>query len=523
MQLVAADLPLAGILGAQVRLTGPLTAPVGSVDVEVRDLRLTAGRGRAISPSRIKVSAILGASGTDLDGRIETGSRSNLRLRGRIDGRPPSMAGALALRADGRIDLALLDPLLTAGGRQVSGQAVLATAIAGTLGAPRLDGTLRLEAVTLRDRTIGLALTGVAGTLRLAGDTVRLDRLAGRAGTGTVTLSGSVGVLAPGLPVDLRLVADDARPVQLDQLDVQGDADLSLRGRWDQGLTAAGTVRFSRIDIRLPERLPPSIAVLEVRERGGAGRANQSPPPPATPLPPVALDLLLTAPRAVYVRGRGIDAELGGEVRLGGTLADPAVSGGFDLRRGEYDLVGQTLRFTSGRIGFDGAAGLDPTLDLEARVTAADSTAILAVLGTASTPRIELRGEPELPQDEVLSRLLFGVAGGRLSPYQAARLGLAAASFAGLDLGQNGPGLIDRVRTGLGLDRLSLGSNAAGDTGLEGGSNLSERVYLGLGQSTWAGEPTGVLRIEVSPRIRVEADVGPIRGTRAGVAFEHEY
>ncbi len=189
--------------------------------------------------------------------------------------------------------------------------------------------------------------------------------------------------------------------------------------------------------------------------------------------------------------------------------------------RGEYVLVGQTLRFSRGRIGLDGAAGLDPTLDLEARVTAAGSTAILGVKGTATAPRIVLSGEPELPQDEILSRLLFGVAGTRLSPWQTAQVGLAAARLAGL--GPKGPGLLESARTALGLDRLSVGTDKEGGTTAEAGRQLSERVYLGARQGTRAGETQGVLRIELTPSLRLETDIGATSGSRAGIAYEREY
>jgi len=534
VQLAAPEVPLTGTLGADLRLTGTPGAPLGSLRAQASGLRLTTGPGRGIPSAQLKVTADLAADAVQLDVRATTGPRTDLRVHGRVAGRLPFASGTLALRADGRVDLALFDPLLTSGGRQLSGQAVLATAITGTVAAPRLDGTLRLTDAALWDRTIGLALTGIAGRLRLDGDTVRVQRLTAQtavpsgagtgAGRGTVELTGAVGVLASGLPVDLRLLARNARPIQLDQLDVQGDADLRLSGRAAERLDAVGTVRFSRIEVRLPERLPAAVVTLEVRERGGSGRPVAV-ARPSTPAPDIGLDLLVAAPRAVYVSGRGVDAELGGEVRLGGTLADPVISGGFELRRGTYELAGQTLKFSRGRIGFDGAHGIDPTLDLEARATAAGSTAILAVLGTAKQPRIELRGEPPLPQDEVLSRLLFGVAGGRLSPVQAVRLGTAAASLAGVELGGGllGLGLLDRVRTGLGLERLWLGTDDRGDSSLEAGQQLTERVYLGARQGVRAGETQGVLRIEVTPRIRVEADVGASGGTRAGGAFEHEY
>jgi translocation and assembly module TamB len=300
-------------------------------------------------------------------------------------------------------------------------------------------------------------------------------------------------MLAPGIPVDLRLAARDARPVQLDLMDVEGDADLRLHGLATDALDATGSVRLSRVEIRLPDRLPPDIAVLEVRERGRATHPNRQAlggRPALISAEALRLDLGLSAPHAIQIRGRGIDAELGGDIRLTGTLARPEATGGFDLLQGQFELVGQTLRFNRGRLGFDGASGLDPTLDLEARVTAAGSTAILQVLGTARTPRIELRGEPELPEDEVLSRILFGVAGGRLSALQAARLGIAAASLAGLETG-GGPGLLDQARTGLHLDRLSVDSNESGDATLEGGRHISERVYLGARQGMRAGETQG--------------------------------
>jgi translocation and assembly module TamB len=518
--------PALARLDGQARLAGPPSAPTGTLRLQAQGLRLSQGSGRGIPPVQLNASVMLSPSLTEIDATAETGSRTRLRLLGDIGG-PLFAPSRLALRADGRIDTALLDPLLTGGGRQLSGQATLATAITGTFAAPRLDGTLRLSEAALHDRTLGLALTDIDGTLVLAGDTLRVERFIAQAGPGSITVDGSVGVLVPGLPpgmpVDLRLVARNARPIQSDQLELYADADLRLHGTPTERPTLAGEVLFSRVDIRLPERLPAGIVTLQVRERGQRRSGN----PIAAPSeqawqPKLGLDLLLSAPRAVQVQGRGVDAELGGDLRVRGTLAAPAIDGGVDLIQGQYQLVGQTLRFTSGRLGFDGATGLDPTLDLEARVSAAGSTAILSVLGTASTPRIELRGEPEMPQDEVLSRLLFGVAGGRLSPLQATRLGLAAASIAGIGEG-DGLGVLERARTGLGLDRLFVGTDERGDANLEGGRNITERIYLGARQGTRTGEPQGVARIEVTPRIRLEADVGVTGGTRAGAAYEREY
>lgn len=509
-------------LEGQARLTGTASNPSGTMRLRARDLRLTEGAGRGIIPAQLDATATFSPSRTRIDATAETGPRTRLRLSGHIDG-PLFSPGALALRADGRIDTALLDPLLTGGGRQLSGQATVTTAITGTLAAPRLDGSLRLADAALHDRTLGLALTDIDGTLALTGDTLRVEQLTARAGPGRIRVTGRLGVLAPGLPVDLRLVANDARPIQSDPFEVYGDADLRLHGALAERPTLAGELLFSRVALRLPERLPASIVTLDVRERGQRRCAQRAATPrQAAWQPELGLDLLLSSPGTVYVQGRGVDAELGGDLRLRGTLANPTIDGGIELIRGQYRLVGQSLRFTSGRLGFDGAEGLNPSLDLEARVNVAGSTAILSVLGTTSAPRIALRGEPEMPQDEVLSRLLFGVAGGRLSPLQATRLGLAAASIAGVGE-RDGLGLLERARAGLGLDRLFLGTDERGAASLEGGFNITERLYLGARQGERLGELQGTARIEVTPRIRLEADIGVLGGTRAGAAYELDY
>jgi hypothetical protein len=173
-----------------------------------------------------------------------------------------------------------------------------------------------------------------------------------------------------------------------------------------------------------------------------------------------------------------------------------------------------------GRLGLADGAWSDRRLGLLLDGIRGDAVAILVVEGRARAPRVELRGEPPMPDDEVLSRLLFGVPPARLSGLQLTRLGLAAASIAGI--GADGNGLLSRVRTGLGLERLRIDSDRRGGTVLEGGLDLGERVSIGGRQGLERGDPRAVLGLQLAPRIRFESDVGA-RGAGAGAAFELEY
>ncbi len=510
---------ITGTLSGTTQLSGTLSAPLGSCTLQAQGLRITRGAARSLPPLGITAKIQLEPSTTSLVIDSTADAANHLGIQGRIAGSLPRLATApLDLRAHGRLNLNLLDPLLTGGGRQLHGQIMLDTQITGTPAIPRLNGTAQLTNAAFWDRTIGLAITQVAGNLSLSGDSLRLERLAGTAGEGSLVMNGSLGVFAAGFPLDLTLTARNARPFQSDLLDVRGDADLRLSGSLAEGLRTSGTMRLSRVEVHLPERLPPNVATLKVRERGAPRAAEHN---TSGGMARIALDLMVAAPRAFYLRGRGIDAELGGSVQLAGTVAVPVISGGVDLLRGHYELAGQNLGFNRGRIEFDGASGLDPNLDLESRVTTAGSTAILSVRGRVSAPRIVLRGEPDMPESEVLSRLLFGVAGGNLSAVQSTRLGIAAAALAGIKV--DGLNIIGRARSGLGLDRFNLGTDEKGRASLEGGRYLSESVYLGVRQNTQSVEPQGVVRIDVTPNLRLEADLGASSGTRAGAAYEIEY
>ena len=76
-----------------------------------------------------------------------------------------------------------------------------------------------------------MRITGINARLAEAGDTLRIDHFSATAGPGSMVLSGSVGVLAPGLPVDIHFTANDARPLSSDLLTAYLDADITVKGQ----------------------------------------------------------------------------------------------------------------------------------------------------------------------------------------------------------------------------------------------------------------------------------------------------
>jgi translocation and assembly module TamB len=262
----------------------------------------------------------------------------------------------------------------------------------------------------------------------------------------------------------------------------------------------------------------------------------------------VALDFTVAAPRAVFVRGRGLDTEMAGQLHIGGDNNNPDISGGFDLRNGTVNLAGATLTFNSGRVAFNGTGvrkKVDPTLDFTAVNTSGGVTATLNVGGYADAPVITLSSTPEMPQDEILARLLFGVSVTQLTPLQLAQIGAALATMGGIGGGGHfNP--INAVQRRLGLDRLNIAggsSNAGAATGtpgetsnaatIEAGRYVTRRVYIGGKQST-NGTTQAQVQVDLTKSLKLQTTLGTggtvqgatpqnDPGSSVGLTYQFEY
>jgi len=527
----APDLAADGTIQVDAKLAGTPSQPSGTVKVAANGVRLRAGPGRALPAAALAGTVQLGGAAARVDMRLTAGNAVQLA----VTGQAPLGAGALNLRAVGGVDLAVLDPVLTAAGRRARGRVQLDAGVTGTAAAPRVAGTATLAGGELQDFGQGVRITGLAASLRADGDSVRIVSLQGRAGPGTVAASGTIGVLAPGLPVDLMVTLRNAQPLASDRLTADLDADLTLRGPATgtlQGgaLQAAGTIVVRRAEIRIPERLPATVAMLDVRRPGQR--------PPARPAPggggAIGLDLAVSVPRAVFVRGRGVDAELSGDLRIRGSSTAPQVGGGLEMRRGTISVAGTTLTFSRGKVGFDGTGvtgKIDPTLDFAADSNAGAVTATLGITGYASRPVIKLTSVPELPQDEVLAYLLFKRSAKELGPFQLAGIAAAVADLTGVGGGVGNP--LEKVRKGLGLDRLSVGggggtggggSGAGSGPSVEAGRYVGNGVYVGAKQGTTGSQTQATVQIDITKGLKVETDVGTGQGgNQVGLTYQFEY
>ncbi|MGH7106735.1 MAG: translocation/assembly module TamB domain-containing protein, partial [Acetobacteraceae bacterium] len=447
----APHLAIKGRLDATAKVAGSLTAPTARIEADARGLGLASELTAGLPPADLALNATIAGRTMHLQATLSAGSGTRVELAGTA---PVGSTGTLDLGVNGHADLALLEPAMAASGRHIAGQLALNGTVRGTLAAPAIAGRAVISGGSIADYQSGLALSEIGGTIELANGRAEFRNLTAHAGPGTIALAGEIGILEPGMPVSLHLTADNAELLQSDRITLWLDSNLRLTGSAAQRLAIGGTLHVRRAEIEIPKSLPPNIAVLKVVRPG----AKPSPPPASAPN--VALDVTLDAPREIFVRGRGVDAEFGGRIHVSGTAAAPRAVGSLTLIRGAVSLAGQRLTFTSGTIGFNGGDPTDPTLDLVATASNRATTATLTLGGTVRKPTVTLSSVPDLPQDQVLAALLFGSATSSLSPFQIAEMANALASLTGAGPSVGNP--LGTIRKALGLDQLSVGSDTSG-------------------------------------------------------------
>jgi translocation and assembly module TamB len=522
-----------GTIGADAQLQGTVAAPVGKVQVEAIGLRAANDAALGLPAVDVHAGAQLMSNTALLDVKLTAGSASQLTLSGHA---PLAQNGALDLKLVGKLDVGLLNPMLEASGRHVAGGLTLDTTVTGSAAAPEIGGTIRLANGSVRDYTQGTNLSDITGVVTGSHGLLRIESLTARASPGDVSVTGTVGVLQKGIPVDIKVTARKAQPIASNIITANLDADIDVKGTVKERLDVAGKVHINRADVEIPSGLPPNVAVLDVR------RPGRPPPAPSGKTLIIGLDVTLDAPRQILVKGRGLDAELGGQIRVRGTTDSPQVSGSFDLQRGTFALAGSQLTFTQGSVTFNGAGlkkKIDPTLDFTAQTTVSDVTATVRITGLADSPKIELSSTPDLPQDEILARLLFGQPASQLTALQVVQIGAALATLGG---GGGGLNPVAKLQKALGLDRLSVasgsntGTSSTSNSGatIEAGRYVSPRVFVAVREST-TGTTQLAVNVDLSKHLKLQTRLGngsasaqgttPENdpGSSIGIAYQFEY
>src|SRR5262249_2552656 len=150
----------------------------------------------------------------------------------------------------------------------------------------------------------------------------------------------------------------------------------------------------------------------------------------------------------------------------------------------------------------------------------------------------------DLPQDEIMARLLFGESASQLTALQVVQIGAALAQLTGGGGSSLNP--LTRIQKTLGLDRLTVGSEPGTGTAsnqqgkdagynVEAGRYVSSRVFVAVKEST-TGVSHVAVDVDLTKHLKLQTRLGygstttqggttpeNDNGSSVGLAYQFEY
>ena len=410
--------------------------------------------------------------------------------------------------------------------QQVTGVAGFDLKLTGAPSAENISGTISTKGARFAAPTMQIALENIASTVSLQGGSANLDVSSNLAAGGTVGVRGTVD-LAPPFAANLSVGLGQS-VIQLGSLfQTSLTGDISVTGPLATGPNVAGQIDLGPTEVKISSNLGGGSSIPDVThlsepskslrtrtfaglfkepEAEGGSASNYA----------VGLDLNIVAQNRIFVRGMGLDSEFDGALQVAGTSTNVLTTGEFDLVRGRLDFLSKRFDLDEGIIRMEG--GLVPYIRLVAISKNKDATFSIILEGLATDPDIDITSNPELPEDEVLSQMLFGRDLSAISPLQAAQLAAAAATLSG----HGTEGLMGKLRKSTGLSNIDLTTNEDGNAGLSVGTYINEKIYTDIGVDS-TGLSTIQLNMDLTDSVTVKGRVDSNSETAVGIYYQFDY
>ncbi len=522
---VVKDQNLAGNISGRGRVTGTLQRPNAEFDLKGTGLSAKPLQEAGLAPLQLTAAGRFANNMLTLASAKADGPQG---FTVSASGKVPLSGSGLGINVTGNIPLSLANRFLADRGTQAKGVIDVTASITGSFARPQIRGMFSTNGAEVLDPEANIRLQRITLLGSMEGTTVTIRTLNAALSTGgTISATGTISTdAAANFPANIDIRLDKARYADGNLVVATVTGALAVKGPLTRDPVISGNINIDRAEITVPESFGGSSAVIDVKHKDPSKavaqtlkRARADQPKVATPTARpsvVRLDINVTAPNRIFVRGRGLDAEIGGSVRLTGPATNIQPVGAFDLIRGRLGILGQRITFTEGQVTLVG--DLDPELNFVASTQGTDITVNVTVRGRVSDLQISFSSQPELPQDEVMARLIFNRSISELSPLQVARLAAAAAELAG---GSNSS-LLDSLRKNTGLDDLDVVTDSQGNAGVRAGRYIRDNVYLGV-EAGAGGKTKGTINLDITPNLKAKGAVGSDGDSGAGLFFEKDY
>jgi translocation and assembly module TamB len=455
--------------------------------------------------------------------RIDSEAQGPAGISMQVSGTLDESDTQVDLVSTGELQLGIVNRLITP--TSINGQASFDLAMKGTPSLNAISGNIRISQSSVAIPQVANAITGLGGTVSLNSGNAQMAINGSLRTGGGFTVNGPVQLAAP-YNGTLNVKLNDIVLTDNISYETSANGQLVYSGPLTGNGKLSGQIDFGETEINIaaaggsasaapiPDmtNVNETSAVHQTRVRAGLVVTEKS----SGGGPVIGLDIALNAGNRIFVRGRGLQAELGGNLYIAGTTANVEPAGQIQLIRGNLDIFGRRLALTKGLVTLQGQ--LEPFIEFAASTTTSDGTATLEITGPLSSPEIDVTSDPDRPSEEALAMLIFGNQYSSLSPLKIAQL---AASLAQLRGGGGGK-TSGKIRDALGVDTVDLTQDEDGNAQVGAGTYVAENIYTDISVNT-KGETELNINLDVSDNLTVKGTVDSTGTSGLGLFFERDY
>ncbi|MEC7839564.1 MAG: translocation/assembly module TamB domain-containing protein [Chlamydiota bacterium] len=511
--------PIEGMVTTTAHLHGTPDQLFGDLQVELSNVTLQEENDTHMRPLNGSLQIKLDEEGTVLHGMVFSPNSTPVLLDAKIPITAKLKAPVIDIDRNGPLAIALkasgtLTPLLeflAAEDLVISGDGNVRVDISGSLAEPQITGNADITEGTLESFIFGTRLYNIKASFVGNGQNVTMTSLsASDEKGGTVNGEGTIK-LDPleGFPTDIQLNLEGLRLIRLDNVSGIFDGTIHMKGDKDK-ILMKGELTSQKTDYTIAKRIDEITETVDVVYINQP--SNELPP---TIIPkgkladvPMELDINIHIPENLKVKDDDLNSTWSGDVNVSGTTDKIITKGELNLVKGDYLLNGQQFELNPGTITFNGNPEKKTSIYIVASRDINDYRVDIVLQGKLLNPNIVLRSSPPMPQQEVLSLILFGRSPTEISSFQDQQL---EQSLSNLTKDQSGPGFVDKIQKTIGIDRIDINRQEYDDreeVSIQVGKYITRDVYISLNKG-FGDEPTRVaLEAKLKHNFKVQLDAG---------------
>ena len=391
------------------------------------------------------------------------------------------VSGAVNISLSGRLPAKILEMAAADEISDMDGTCLVSAAIEGTWEKPAFRSSIIAQNMRGKIPYLSEAIREVTGEIQITPDRIEVNELYGRSGAGWIVLNGPIDISAyPDLTADLTL-RSHALPVAVSGLSILLTSSLSLHLAQDIR-RLSGELVVLEGEYTQDVNINPIMAVAERTRKVGLLEKRTD----DDLLESIELDIAIKSRNAFVVDNNISLLQLKPDLHIQGSAARPVFTGRAEVTSGTISYQRKEFAVTKGVVDFINPYKIEPHIDVEGETQVRRWKIYLTVEGVPENLKIRLRSEPDLPDGDILTLLVFGKTARELIEGEGGKSTspgeLAAALMS--DRLQKG------VKDAVGLDSVEVGYSSNGtetdssQMKIEVGKDFSRYVTVKYGVET---------------------------------------